>query len=67
MKAKDRIAELEAELEMLQPKHVDLIKINGVPMRIVHDKDIINLVKGKRGKWMRTRAIPLIEVVERRD
>lgn len=65
MNAKQRIAELEAEIEKLQPSHVDLIKINGVPMEIVGDKDIVNLVRRPRGKFMRTRPIPLIEVVER--
>jgi hypothetical protein len=71
MKANERIRELEkivASLPPAHPTHVDLLKIGGVPYKIVGQKklhDISNDWQKIHGKWIRMAMVPLLEVVER--
>lgn len=72
MNDKQRIAELERRLEIEQPKHVDLIRINGVSQEITGDyRTEIGYIKNGwnkvNGKWIKMNPVPLLEVVERKN
>lgn len=68
MNDKKKIVELERQLAQANPTHVDLLKLNGVPQKIVGQKKLVDVTCDWQkidGKWRRMNLVPLIQVVER--